>query len=195
MKTIIFRYEILIMMSLFIIACSRPSSEIPESSLDSDKVGIEVWGPLSSIDDYLSYSHTGEQWIGVNDVKLKIDGLVEYPLEMNYNQVLNHKIYSNIATLKCIEGWSVRMRWEGVRVEDLIKEAGIKENASLVIFHSFDGYKTYLFLHDVLTYNMILAYKVNGVLLPLKLGFPFQLVAEGQDGLSWVKGVAEIELQ
>ena len=189
------RDKILIMMSLFIISCSQPSAEIPESSVDSEKVETDEREPLSSIDDYLRYSHTGEQLISVNDVKLKIDGLVEYPIEMNYSQVLNHNVYRKIVTLKCIEGWSVEMRWEGVRVEDLIKEAGIKENAELVIFHSFDGYKTTLFLQDVLTRHMMLAYKVNGVMLPLKLGFPFQLVAEGQEGLSWVKGVAEIELQ
>lgn len=140
--------------------------------------------PSSSIDNYLKYSHTVKQWISVNDVKLKTDGLVDRPLEMNYSQVLNHMIVSKIVTLKCIEGWSVEMRWKGVRVEDLIKEAGIKENTDLVIFHYFDGYKTSLFLQDVLARHMMLAYRVNGVMLPLKLGFPFQLVAEGQEGLT-----------
>jgi DMSO/TMAO reductase YedYZ molybdopterin-dependent catalytic subunit len=41
----------------------------------------------------------------------------------------------------------------------------------------------------------MLAYKVNGSRLPLELGFPFQLVAEGKPGFNWVKGVAEIELE
>jgi DMSO/TMAO reductase YedYZ molybdopterin-dependent catalytic subunit len=189
------RKEIIIIGSLLMIACSQTSKEMPESSADSIEVGINDTGPLSSIADYLGHSHTGEQSISENDVKLKIDGLVESPQEMNYSQVLDHQIYSKIVTLNCVEGWSVKMKWEGVSVEDLLNEAGIKETAVLVIFHSFDDYRISMVLKDVLDYHMLLAYNVNGERLPLELGFPFQLVAEGQNGYNWIKGVSEIELE
>jgi DMSO/TMAO reductase YedYZ molybdopterin-dependent catalytic subunit len=190
-----FRKEIIIMGSLLMIACSQTSKEMPESSADSIEAGINDTGPLSSIADYLGLSHTGEQSISENDVILKIDGLVESPQEMNYSQVLDHQIYSKIVTLNCVEGWSVKMKWEGVSVEDLLNEAGIKETAILVIFHSFDDYRISMVLKDVLDNHMLLAYKVNGEKLPLELGFPFQLVAEGQNGYNWIKGVSEIELE
>jgi DMSO/TMAO reductase YedYZ molybdopterin-dependent catalytic subunit len=195
MKAILIRAGIMIMMSLVMIACSRTSNELAVSTSDSEEADSTIRGPLSSIDDYLHLSYTGEQWIEVNDVRLKVDGLVELPLEMNYSQVLEHNTSSKVVTLNCIDGWSVKMRWEGVLVEDLLKEAGMTDSAFLVIFHSFDGYQISMMLQDVLASHMMLAYKVNGIRLPLKLGFPFQLVAEGKAGYNWVKGVAEIELQ
>jgi len=194
-KTIIFRAGILILMSLVMMTCSQTSHDMQETSLDSEEADTTFRGQLSSIDDYLNYSYTGEQWISENDVRLKIDGLVESPLEMDYSRVLDHNSYSKVVSLNCIDGWSVKMRWEGILVEDLITEAGMKESACLVTFRSFDGYQISLMLQDVLENHMMLAYKVNGSRLPLKLGFPFQLVAEGKPGFNWVKGVAEIELQ
>ena len=195
MKTIIVWAEILTITSLVMMACSHTTGEMPDLSSDPEVTDTIGRGPLSSIDDYLHYSYTGEQWIEANDVRLKVDGLVESPLEMDYSQVLEHNRYSKVVTLDCIEGWSVKMRWEGVLVEDLLKEAGMKDSAFLVVFHSFDGYKISMMLKDVLASHMMLAYKVNGTRLPLKLGFPFQLVAEGKPGYNWVKGVAEIEVQ
>jgi DMSO/TMAO reductase YedYZ molybdopterin-dependent catalytic subunit len=195
MKTIVVWAEILVMTGLVMIACSNPPGEMTDMSSDPEKPDTIGRETLSSIDDYLNFSYTGEQWIEVNDVRLKVDGLVESPLEMDYSRVLEHNRYSKVVTLDCIEGWSVKMRWEGIRVEDLLKEAGMKDSAYLVIFHSYDGYQISMMLKDVLASHMMLAYKVNGTRLPLELGFPFQLVAEGKSGYNWVKGVAKIEVQ
>jgi hypothetical protein len=68
MKTIMFRNEIIIMMILVMIAYSQTSKDMPGSSLDTSAVGINDRGPLSSIDDYLNHSYTGEQSISENDV-------------------------------------------------------------------------------------------------------------------------------
>jgi len=42
--------------------------------------------------------------------------------------------------------------------------------------------------------NLLLAYEMNGVLLPSERGFPFQVVAEDKLGYKWAKWVTEIEL-
>jgi len=41
---------------------------------------------------------------------------------------------------------------------------------------------------------MILAYKMNDVVLPVDRGFPFQLVAEDKLGYKWIKWVTRIEV-
>ncbi len=195
MRNLIFGALILAVLSLSGNGCNTQISDRGESVPDAAEADSTMRGPLSSIDDYLRYSYTGEQWIRADEVKLKIDGLVESPLDLDYQEVLNHNPCTRVASLNCIDGWSVKMRWEGIFVGDLVREAGVKDDAVLVVFHSFDGYQVSIMLKDVLAAKMILAYKVNGSMLPLKLGFPFQLVADGMDGYNWVKGVAEIELQ
>ena len=60
-----------------------------------------------------------------------------------YREILdNHRHYSKVVTLDCVEGWSVRILWEGVLVRDLINEAGADPRANTVIFHAADGYTT-----------------------------------------------------
>jgi DMSO/TMAO reductase YedYZ molybdopterin-dependent catalytic subunit len=40
----------------------------------------------------------------------------------------------------------------------------------------------------------MMAYKMNGVVLPPERGFPFQLVAEQKWGYKWIKWITKIEL-
>jgi DMSO/TMAO reductase YedYZ molybdopterin-dependent catalytic subunit len=134
------------------------------------------------------------QYVDEVTYRLKIDGLVESPLEMTYDQVLAFKNTKKVVTLLCIEKWKVTTLWEGILIDDLIKQAGIKESAVSVIFHAADGYITSMPLEFIHTNQLLLAYKVNGLKLPEKLGFPFQVVAESKLGYSWIKWVTEIEL-
>lgn len=40
----------------------------------------------------------------------------------------------------------------------------------------------------------MIAYKMNGVVLPPERGFPFQLVAESKYGYKWIKWITKIEV-
>jgi len=42
--------------------------------------------------------------------------------------------------------------------------------------------------------DILLAYKMNEIILPAVRGFPFQLVAESKWGYKWIKWVTKIEL-
>jgi DMSO/TMAO reductase YedYZ molybdopterin-dependent catalytic subunit len=99
-----------------------------------------------------------------------------------------------VVTLYCVEGWDVKLLWEGVRVGDLLEEAGVKDDAVVVIFHAADDYTSSLTLDYIRENDIMLAHKMNGVTLPPERGFPFQLVAESKWGYKWVKWVTEIEL-
>jgi DMSO/TMAO reductase YedYZ molybdopterin-dependent catalytic subunit len=83
---------------------------------------------------------------------------------------------------------------EGVLLEDLFDDVEVKENANTVIFHSYDGYTTSLPLQTVLDKDLIIAYKMNDIVLPPERGFPFQLVAEDKLGYKWAKWITRIEL-
>ena len=150
---------------------------------------------LSSITDFRENSIKGAQRIDLESYRLKIDGLVENPLEYALGEVTgNHQSHQKVVTLYCVEGWRVKMLWEGVLVKDLIEEAKASPEANTVIFHAQDGYTTSLPLDYIVGQSILLAYEMNGVVLPPERGAPFQLVAESKWGYKWIKWVTRIEL-
>ena len=96
--------------------------------------------------------------------------------------------------MDCVEGWSVTILWEGVLIRDLLAEVGPLANATVLRFRAYDGYSTYLPIDYIIDNDILMAYKMNDVILPPERGFPFQLVAESKWGLKWIKWITEIEL-
>jgi DMSO/TMAO reductase YedYZ molybdopterin-dependent catalytic subunit len=168
-----------------------------ENSTELEAVQIKEYSGerLSSINDFHENSIRGAQQVNSRQYKLKIAGLAAQPLSYTYDEVIaKYKGYQKLVTLDCVEGWSVKILWEGLLVMDLLNEAGILPSANTVIFHAYDGYTTSLPLKYVLDNNILLAHKMNGVAIPPARGYPFQLVAEQKWGYKWIKWVTEIEL-
>ena len=111
-----------------------------------------------------------------------------------YDDVLNHQKYEKVVTLHCVEGWSVKILWEGILLEDLFNEVGVQPNASVVILYAVDGYSTSFPIEYITDNNILLAYKMNGLEIPAERGFPFMLVSESQYGYKWIKWITGIEL-
>ena len=150
---------------------------------------------LSSIDDFRENSIKGPQRVDKESYVLEITGLVENPQTYSYDEIVNDfQTYKKVVRLDCVEGWSVTIFWEGVLVRDLITEANVSSNATVVIFHAYDGYTTSFPLEYILENDIIMAHKMNNVTLPPERGFPFELVAESKWGYKWIKWITEIEL-
>jgi DMSO/TMAO reductase YedYZ molybdopterin-dependent catalytic subunit len=150
---------------------------------------------LSSIGDFRENSIKGPQNVSTTTYRLQITGLVNRTIEYSYDEVLaKFQKYEKVVTLHCVEGWSVTILWEGFLVDDLLRDAGVNSSAVAVIFYAYDGYSTSLPLDYITNNSIIIAYKMNGVVLPPERGFPFQLVAESQYGYKWIKWITQIEL-
>ncbi len=150
---------------------------------------------LSSIDDFRENSIKGPQFVDNESYRLVVTGLVNNRMEYAYDDVIgNHQLFEKVVTLHCVEGWDVTILWEGVLVKDLVEEAGADSAAKVVIFYAYDGYSTSLPLDYIINNDILMAYKMNGVVLPPERGFPFQLVAESKIGYKWIKWITEIEL-
>lgn len=149
---------------------------------------------LSSLTDFRENSIKGPQYIDIDTYTLTIDGLVDQPGSLSYDEVLDNQKYTKVVTLHCVEGWSVDILWEGVLLADLFEGADVQATADTVIFYSEDGYSTALPLQTIMDRQLMLAYKMNGVVLPPERGFPFQLVAEDKLGYKWIKWITRIEL-
>jgi DMSO/TMAO reductase YedYZ molybdopterin-dependent catalytic subunit len=152
---------------------------------------------LSSINDFqeASTSIEGPQYIDISTYRLTITGLVNKTVTYTYQDIINNFTdYKKVATLQCVEGWSVKILWEGPLVTDLLKEAGVKPGAVGIIFTAVDGFSTELPLDYLNSSHIIIAYKINNVTLPADHGFPFQLVAENQAGYKWCKWITQMEV-
>jgi DMSO/TMAO reductase YedYZ molybdopterin-dependent catalytic subunit len=150
---------------------------------------------LSSINDFRENSIEGPQHVDKESYVLKITGLVDNPKNYTYDEVINDlQQYKKVVRLNCVEGWSVTILWEGVLVRDLIEEVNASLNATVIIFHAYDGYTTSFPIDYIRDNTILMAYKMNDVTLPPERGFPFQLVAESKWGYKWIKWITEIEL-
>jgi DMSO/TMAO reductase YedYZ molybdopterin-dependent catalytic subunit len=150
---------------------------------------------LSSVNDFRENSIKGPQYVDIENYRLEITGLAANPTSYSYDEVLaSFDSYKKVVTLECVEGWSVRILWEGVLISDLLAEAGPLPEAKVVIFHAYDGYTSSDPLDYIVDNDILLAYKMNDIPLPPERGFPFELVAEEKWGYKWIKWVTAIEL-
>src|SRR5208337_21840 len=136
---------------------SGPSSN-GTTSLAAAEVRSFQGQDLSSISDVPENAIIGTQYVNESGYRLTVTGLTTTTKVSTYREVLdNHQHYTKVVTLDCVEGWSVKILWEGVLVRDLINEAGVDPRANTVIFHATDGYTTSFPLSYVMDNDIIIA--------------------------------------
>lgn len=86
-------------------------------------------------------------------------------------------------------------KWTGVRISDLLNDVGgVLSGASYVVFYSVDDYSVGIPVSKALMSNSILAYKMNGVSLPVKHGYPLRAVIPGLYGMMSAKWINRIQV-
>ncbi len=190
--TLIILITILILVLLVNYLVSKQNNKI---TLKDEEI-LEYKGEkLSSIEGFRENSIKGPQYVDIKNYKLLVTGLVQNEKSYTYDEVLNKfQKYEQVTTIYCVEGWSLKILWEGFLVRDLLNDAIVKEDAKVVIFKAYDGYTTSLPIDYFYNKDVLIAYKMNGVTIPPERGFPFQLVALEKWGYKWIKWITEIEL-
>lgn len=128
--------------------------------------------------------------------ELTIDGLVNTPLNIGYDDLLKLESEEQISDFHCVEGWSVDgVKWKGVRLRVLFDKAGLKQEAGFATFHSASGiYSDSLSIKESLEHDVMLAYMMNDEPLPEEQGMPLRLVMPRMFGYKNVKWVNRITL-
>ncbi|MBA2453581.1 MAG: molybdopterin-dependent oxidoreductase [Chloroflexia bacterium] len=130
---------------------------------------------------------------------LDIRGLVEQSVTLSYEQLLSLPSVEQTATLICISnevGGELISNavWTGVKLSDVLAEAGIRPQAQKVAFFGTDGYNDSFPMSKALEPTTIVAYRMNGERLPDKHGFPARLIVPGKYGIKNGKWLRRIEL-
>ncbi len=133
--------------------------------------------------------------------RLRVHGRVERELELSFDDLLGRRLSDAWVTLTCVSnevGGSLagNARWTGVRVADLLREAGVRSGADAVRSRSADGWTAGTPL-DVLTdgRDALLAVAMDGQPLPVEHGFPVRMVVPGLYGyVSATKWLVDLEV-
>jgi DMSO/TMAO reductase YedYZ molybdopterin-dependent catalytic subunit len=142
---------------------------------------------------------------GFSDWRLKIDGLVDRPMEFSLADLKLLPSRTQITRHDCVEGWSAIGKWQGVPLGLILKTAGPKINARYAVFYcaddleqSLDGTGRYyesVDLIDAFHPQTILAYSLNGKDLEVAHGAPLRLRVERHLGYKQAKYLMRIELR
>ncbi len=192
-KTLVFATCILIAIVLVALVAEY-FSESPTKTLYPTQIRQYQGQNLSSISSVYENAIAGTQYINQTTYRLTVTGLVNRTIQSPYDEVVNdHQTYQQVVTIYCVEGWNTKILWEGVLVKDLLQEAGVSQNATVVIFNASDGYTTALPMSYIIQNNIMITFKMNGVTLTPQLVWPFMLVAQSKYGYKWIKWITEIE--
>ena len=148
---------------------------------------------------------------------IKIDGLVEKEIEISLNDLKTKFEQVEVeAVLQCggnsrsaftpvaggIQWGSGAMGsalWKGVRLSDVLDQAGLQKDAEWIGFNGKETaayYETPNFVRELrleeLDDHVILAYEMNGEDLPYLNGYPLRLIIPGSYSDSWVKMLSKI---
>ncbi len=185
------RYILFVLLGLALLpleACRNGGATADELT----EYGGQKLDPISS---FPALSIKGTPHIDPGNYRLAVTGLVENPLSLGLEELEKFPHVDVVTPLHCVTGWSATALWTGIPLRDLIAKAGPKPGAATVILQAADGYTTSLPLDFVMQHgDVILADRMNGVVLPPEHGFPLRLVVPGKWGYKWIKWVVEIEL-
>ena len=138
--------------------------------------------------------------VSTDDWQLEIVGMVDNPFTLSYQELLARPVFELDGTIACVSneiGGDLvgNARWLGVRLDDLIREAGPSADADQVMGYSVDGFTAGFPVATLDGRDAMIAIGMNGETLPLAHGFPARIIVPGIYGyVSAVKWLTRIEL-
>ena len=132
---------------------------------------------------------------------LRVHGMVDRELSLDYEQLLARPMIERDITLACVSNeiggpYIGNARWIGAPLADLLEEAGVQPDATQIVSRSADGF-TIGTPTAVATdgRDAMLAVAMNGEPLPLQHGFPVRMLVPGLYGyVSATKWLVGLEL-
>lgn len=144
-------------------APDRHKDNVPPGQSVVHSWPVLTYGPTPQIDT--------ETW------ELEITGEVNKPIKLNWAE-FNALPKTNLTTdIHCVTRWSkLGMEWEGVAIDELIKQAGgLTDDANHLVASCYGGYTTNLPIEDVVEGKAMVATHAHGEPLTPEHGGPARL--------------------
>lgn len=133
--------------------------------------------------------------------KLTVEGLVDKPYTLTYDELLAQPSLYRYLNLSCISnpiGGNLigSAKWKGTPLKGLLDKAGVQAGAKRVVFLCADDYTDSISIEVALHDYNLLAWEMNGATLPDDHGFPARLLIPGIYGMKntkWLKTIRVID--
>ncbi|GAA0953950.1 hypothetical protein GCM10009560_77290 [Nonomuraea longicatena] len=132
---------------------------------------------------------------------LRVHGMVDRPVELTFDDLLRRPLVEADVTLACVSNevggdLTGNARWLGARLADVLREAGVRSGADMLLSTSADGWTCGTPVDVVMDgRDALLAVAMNGEALPQAHGFPVRQVVPGLYGyVSATKWVVDIKV-
>ena len=191
---------------------TTPASPTPATTTLPDEKDFFTFSEMNEIEGISPYITSNKDFYRIDtalrvptiepaDWSLTLDGLVENPYELSYDEILEMDLVKKDVTLTCVSneiggplvGNAV---WSGVPLSEIISKSKPLPEAQQVMCHSVDGFTAGFPIENIFDgRTALLAVGMNGRPLPVIHGFPARLVVAGLYGyVSAVKWIKRIEI-
>jgi len=179
------------------------ASGLPPTALAPNAPPFDLKGISPEVTDVNDFYTVSKNFIdpsvAVASWKLTIDGLVDKPMTLTYDQLTALPASEGYYTLMCISNevggdlWG-NAAWRGVKLKWLLEQAGVHTDGYKAIFSAADDYKDSVMLANALNPDALLAWEMNGQPLKKEHGFPARLLIPGIYGMKNVKWLTGISI-
>ena len=152
-------------------------------------------------DHYKVFLQTEPTVIDGSTWMLPITGLVDNPLLLAPEDIRNnYEPVSQYVTLTCISGrvgtgLIGTTQWTGARLQDVLADAGLQENARFLLIESGDGFFETVDLDLIASDDRIMfCYSWDGNTLPVDHGFPLRIWIPDLYGMKQPKWITSVEV-
>jgi DMSO/TMAO reductase YedYZ molybdopterin-dependent catalytic subunit len=163
------------------------------SSAVSNAIGV----PLPGDNDFRYYTVTDSYpVIPADTYEMTVDGMVRQPLRLSLADLRSMKRTALVHQFQCVTGWIVPdVHWEGVRLSDVLKRAGVTPGATALRFLSADGvYTESLTLAQAQRPDILVADKMLRGNVTTDHGGPVRLYVAPMYGYKSIKWLNRIEV-
>ena len=130
------------------------------------------------------------------DYRLNVAGAVQSPMTLTLDDLKGLPPTRMTKDFQCVTGWRVHdVKWAGVRLADLLDQAGASPDAWGVRFRSFDGaYTETLTMDQARRSDVIVAYEMEGKPVTSAHGGPVRMYVAPMYGYKSIKWLDTIEV-
>ena len=132
------------------------------------------------------------------DYRLKVHGLVDTPFTLTYDELAALPPTRLDRDFQCVTGWRVLgVKWQGVRLSDLLDRAGVQSGGTALRLTSFDGaYTESLTMEQARLKDVMVAYQLDRKPISSDHGGPVRLYVApmyGYKSVKWLDGIEVID--
>jgi DMSO/TMAO reductase YedYZ molybdopterin-dependent catalytic subunit len=124
--------------------------------------------------------------------RLTVSGLVDQPQSLSLDQLRHLPQETQSSRLKCVQCWSSRTDWGGMRFGHLMEIAKPKKTAHAVRVDCADKWYEYFSLDQMLSPRLMLALDMGGKPLSDQHGAPLRLIDPSRYGYKSAKMITSI---